>query len=178
MPRKGVVRLLAVSERSRQLFGKDGSEAVAELLENNPRRVTRQLTLFADQDDQPVARAKAKRRRTGMDLSEDAPAAQPEATTLDRVHVAMLLHAGGRTNALRALLKAEQERGPHFLRLANALSALYPRGSEEKRLLDPVWAKGNWNVPAFSRLYQITHLSRSQYRIFSRSLRRLQNTSR
>ena len=34
------------------------------------------------------------------------------------------------------LLKAEQERGPDFLRLANALSALYPKGSEEKRLLD------------------------------------------
>lgn len=48
----------------------------------------------------------------------------------------MLLQAGGRTNALRALLKAEQERGPDFLRLANALSALYPKGSEEKRLID------------------------------------------
>ncbi len=134
--RKGVVRLMAVSERSKQLFGKDGSEAVADLLEKDPLAVTRQLTLFADQEDQPVARTKARRRRTGMDLSEDAPAAQPEATTLDRVHAAMLLQAGGRTNALRNLLKAEQERGPYFLRLANALSALYPKGSEEKRLLD------------------------------------------
>ena len=35
-----------------------------------------------------------------------------------------------------ALLKAEQERGPDFLRLGNALTALYPKGSEEKRLLD------------------------------------------
>jgi len=59
-----------------------------------------------------------------------------EATTLDRVHAAMLLQAGGRANALRALLKAEVERGPDFLRLANALSALYPKDSEEKRLLD------------------------------------------
>jgi len=59
-----------------------------------------------------------------------------EATTLDRVHAAMLLQAGGQSNALRALLKAEIERGPYFLRLANALSALYPKGSEEKRLLD------------------------------------------
>ncbi len=38
--------------------------------------------------------------------------------------------------APRALLKAEQECGPDFLRLANALSALYPKDSEEKRLLD------------------------------------------
>jgi hypothetical protein len=59
-----------------------------------------------------------------------------ETTTLDRVHAAMLLQSSGQTNALRALLKAEQERGPDFLRLANALSALYPKDSEEKRLLD------------------------------------------
>ena len=58
------------------------------------------------------------------------------ATTLDRVHAAMLLQASGRTEALRNLLRSEQDRGPDFLRLANALSALYPRGSEEKRLLD------------------------------------------
>lgn len=31
---------------------------------------------------------------------------------------------------------AEQVRGSNFLRLANALSALYPREGEEKRLLD------------------------------------------
>ena len=58
------------------------------------------------------------------------------ATTLDRVHAAMLLQASGRSQALRNLLRAEQERGPDFLRLANALTALYPRGSDEKRLLD------------------------------------------
>ncbi len=48
----------------------------------------------------------------------------------------MLLQRSGQTNALRALLQAEQNGGPDFLRLANALSALYPRESEEKRLLD------------------------------------------
>ncbi len=50
--------------------------------------------------------------------------------------MAMLLQAGSQANALRTLLKEEQQRGPDFLRLANALSALYPKGSEEKRLLD------------------------------------------
>ena len=36
------------------------------------------------------------------------------------------------------MLVTEQERSPDFLRLANALSALYPQtqGCEEKRLLD------------------------------------------
>ena len=58
------------------------------------------------------------------------------ATPPDRVHAAMLLQKSGQSNALRNLLKAEKDRGPDFLRLANALSALYPRESEEKRLLD------------------------------------------
>lgn len=55
---------------------------------------------------------------------------------MDRMHAAMFLQKSGRANALRALLKAEQERGAGFLRLANALSVLYPRRSEEKGLLD------------------------------------------
>jgi len=63
-----------------------------------------------------------------VEVSDQSLAAAREATTLDRVHAAMLLQASGRTNALRALLKAEQERGSDFLRLANALSALYPKG--------------------------------------------------
>jgi len=48
----------------------------------------------------------------------------------------MLLQANGASNALRSMLEEEQKRGPDFLRLANALSALYPKTSEEKRLLD------------------------------------------
>ena len=65
----------------------------------------------------------------------------PADQILDRVHAAMLLQASGRANALRALLETEQERGLDFLRLANALSALYPsalypKDSEERRLLD------------------------------------------
>ena len=35
-----------------------------------------------------------------------------------------------------SLLQSEIERGPDFLRLANALSALYPKDSDEKRLPD------------------------------------------
>jgi putative DNA methylase len=50
----------------------------------------------------------------------------------------MLLQASGRANAFRALLKAGHDRSPDFLRLANALSTLYPKESEEKRLLDPM----------------------------------------
>ena len=86
----------------------------------------------------PVIRGRGRIRGTrgNVDVCDESLAAAREATTLDRVHAAMLLQAGDRTNALRALLKAERERGPDFLRLANAFSALYPKGNEEKRLLD------------------------------------------
>lgn len=47
----------------------------------------------------------------------------------DRVPAAMLLQESGHTNALRRPISAEEDRGPEFLCLANALSALYPRGS-------------------------------------------------
>jgi putative DNA methylase len=47
----------------------------------------------------------------------------------------MLLQASGQATALRAMLEAETQRGPDFLRIANALSALYPKDSEEKRCL-------------------------------------------
>ena len=57
-------------------------------------------------------------------------------TVLDRVHAALLWQASGQATELRKLIGVEQESGPQFLRLANALSALYPRGREEKRLLD------------------------------------------
>src|SRR4029077_17051521 len=94
--------------------------------------------LFPDMEA-PKVRGRGVRgrgKREVLDVSDESLAAAREPTPLDRVHAAMLLQAGGRANALRALLKAEQERGPDFLRLANALSALYPKGSEEKRLLD------------------------------------------
>ena len=48
----------------------------------------------------------------------------------------MPLQVGGHANASRTLTGAEQGRGPDFLRLANAFSALYPRPSQGKRLLD------------------------------------------
>jgi hypothetical protein len=43
---------------------------------------------------------------------------------------------GHPADAMRRGPAADARRGPDFLRLANALSALYPRDSEEKRLLD------------------------------------------
>ncbi|TVR84791.1 MAG: DUF1156 domain-containing protein [Rhodospirillales bacterium] len=139
--KKGVVRLLPIAERAKQLFGEDGGQAVATRLELGTTAGANPLQgmLFPEMEADPKVRGRAARGKSGrlaVDISDESLTAAREATTLDRVHAAMLLQAGGRTNALRALLKAEQERSPDFLRLANALSALYPRGSEEKRLLD------------------------------------------
>jgi putative DNA methylase len=139
--KKGVVRLLPIGERARQLFGEDGAQAVAARLEleTSLGPTPLQGMLFPEMETTPRIRGRGPRGRSGrmgVEVSDKSFAAALEATTLDRVHAAMLLQAGGRTNALRALLKAEDERGPDFLRLANALSALYPKGSEEKRLLD------------------------------------------
>ena len=128
---KGVVRLIPVRQRGKQLFGEAGTDVLADGLETaaayNP-----QLSLFPDAA--PEVRGRGRRHGAGGEL--DDLDASSNATTLDRIHAAMLLQGSGRTQALRALLQAEQERGPDFLRLANALSALYPRGSDEKRLLD------------------------------------------
>ena len=63
--------------------------------------------------------------RSYLILDGDAELQTIDATTLDRVHADMPLQASGHANALRTLTGAEQDRGPHFLRLANALSALY-----------------------------------------------------
>jgi adenine-specific DNA methylase len=139
--KKGVVRLLPVAERAGQLFGEHGAQAVAARLEQDTTaRDPLQGMLFPEMQSGASSairgRGQSRGKRTGTDLSDESLRAAREATTLDRVHAAMLLQAGGRTNALRTLLKSEQERSPDFLRLANALSALYPKGSEEKRLLE------------------------------------------
>ena len=130
---KGVVRLLPVAERVRDLFGKDGASAAADWTETDPGgRI--QANLFPELAAGPKLGVRRRGRKSILD--GDAELQTLDATTLDRVHEAMLLQASGHANALRKRIDAEQDRGPDFLRLANALSALYPQGCNEKRLLD------------------------------------------
>ena len=135
--KKGVVRLLPVSERGKQLFGETGMQTIATKLERGSKD-SLQMTLYPDLKEAEPPKVRGRRGRIkGSDHTSDRKMqTRWEPTTLDRVHAAMLLQASGRANALRALLESEQERGPDFLRLANALSALYPKDAEEKRLLD------------------------------------------
>jgi len=136
---KGVVRLIPVTDRARQLFGEEGAAAVAEAFESGRVR-SLQLGLFPEEEAAavPTIRGRAARRRGRA--GEPEPDRRRQPTTLDRVHAAMLFQASGQSGALRALLAEEQDRSPDFFRLANALSALYPRTSEEKRLIDAVLA--------------------------------------
>lgn len=130
---QGVVRLLPIAERAKTLFGSDGAGGTVTWIDSTP-----------DMDDQPMlfpemeaaAETGPMGRSTGDAPAVEAILESPDTTALDRVHAAMLLQAGGHANALRTLILSEQERSPDFLRLSNALSALYPRGSREKRLVD------------------------------------------
>ncbi len=139
--KKGVVRLLSIRERARVLFGREGADLVAQRIER-ARQGPVQLELLLDDSSTDIIsrvrgrRAGARAARRGAEVSDETITSRRGTTTLDRAHTAMLLQAAGHASALRALLRAELERGPDFLRLANALSALYPKYSEEKRLVD------------------------------------------
>ena len=132
---QGTVRLLPALERADQLFGAAGAAALAEEIETDAGTPP-QLELFPEPAPPPRPRVAQRRPTAGRGQDPGGEAPRRAATTLDRVHAAMLYQHSGRSHTLRALIQGEQARGPDFLRLANALSALYPNGSQEKRLLD------------------------------------------
>jgi putative DNA methylase len=136
---KGIVRLMPVGDRASQLFGEADAAAISRRIEADVK-ASRNYSFAFMQDVGAAPQIKTRGRgRKGSNRATtavpEAPAPQP-VTTLDRLHAAMLLQRGGQTNGLRAMLREETQRGPDFLRLANALSRLYPKDSEEKRLLD------------------------------------------
>ncbi len=120
-------RLLPVAERTKHLFGKDEAEA--------PRRgkkKDKQAKLFDTLDE-----VEAEIGGWG-----DKSAPQLGDTVLDRVHQAMILFAAGRGDATKRFLVDDGVgNDERFWRLANALSALYPSGGDEKRWVDGVLAR-------------------------------------
>lgn len=129
---KDVVRLLPVEKRAKELFGEEGAEAVVNLIESDA--ASSQRTLFPESDT--TLGVRSRHIGKGRYIGDDASLQTISATTLDRLHAAMLLQAWGRTQALRNLLKAEQDSARNFFDLANALATLYPAYSEEKRLIE------------------------------------------
>ncbi len=122
-------RLLPVSERTRHLFGKDEEEPTRTA---NRKKKSAQLDMFAEltgSEDAEVAWREKTVKRVGD-------------TTLDRVHQGMILFAAGRGEALkRFVVEDGVGQDGKFWRLAQALSALYPSGSDEKRWIDGVLAR-------------------------------------
>ncbi|MGA1976193.1 MAG: DUF1156 domain-containing protein [Conexivisphaerales archaeon] len=63
-------------------------------------------------------------------------------TTLDRLHQAMLLFGEGKSEALkRFLVDEEVGKNDRFWRLANALVALYPKNTDDRRWVEGVLAR-------------------------------------
>ena len=121
-------RLLPVSDRTAYLFGKDQAEA--------PRRKARrravQRSLFEELDE-----VQEEDGQWG-----DKSVSKVGQTSLDRVHQSMILFAAGRSEAMRRFLVEDGVgRDGRFWTLAQALSALYPSGSDEKRWVDGILAR-------------------------------------
>lgn len=124
-------RLLSVEERARYLFGKI-DEPVA--VKKKPKQEQPSLFELTDGFENNKPGIEPGVRQVG------APKAG--ATILDRVHQGMLLFATGRADALKRFL-VEDGIGydQRFWKLAQALSALYPPASDEKRWVDGVLAR-------------------------------------
>jgi adenine-specific DNA methylase len=122
-------RLLAVAERARPLFGKEGVQSATT---RSKKKGPQQLNMF------DVAQAIDE----AGDSPGDLPAVAVGETVLDRLHQSMLLFGAGRGDALRRFLVDDGTGTDQRLwRLAQALSALYPPQSQEKRWVDGVLAR-------------------------------------
>lgn len=116
-------RLLPVEERTKHLFGIEGYK---QKVVKKKRDV--QLSIFAGTGDDELSYTpiELKVENTGK-------------TTLDRLHQAMLLFAASRSEALkRFLIEDGVGKDDNFWKLAQALNALYPQGTNERRWVEGV----------------------------------------
>ena len=122
--------LLPVSKRTEYLFGKG---EITPQRSSGRRNKTQQADLFAElMVREPEVEYFRQEKTVG----------NPGETLLDRVHQSMILFATGRSEALkRFLLEDGVGQEPGLWELSQALSALYPGGSEEKRWVDGVLAR-------------------------------------
>jgi len=125
----GKARLLPVAERTKYLFGKDSAAPAT----TRRKKKSKQKSLFAELDEIEAAESSATGELAG---------ASPGSTALDRVHQAMILFGAGRGEAMKRFLVEEGVGADvRFWKLAQSLSALYPRGTDEKRWVDGVLAR-------------------------------------
>ena len=120
-------RLLSVAERARFLFGKQEEE-----IPRQRRRKKPQLALF---DGGKVEDEGKSELRGDFTLKLGS-------TVLDHVHQSMILFGAGRSEALKRFLVEEGVgRDQRLWRLAQALAALYPSGTDERRWVEGVLAR-------------------------------------
>ena len=120
-------RLLPVAERTKALFGKEGTESPSE-----KRKKSAQLSL-------PGLLEELEQEDSGWTLQN---AAKPGSTILDRLHQAMILFAAGRGEGLRHFLVDDGVgKDQKFWSLAQSLCALYPSGTDERRWSEGVLAR-------------------------------------
>jgi hypothetical protein len=122
--------LLSAGARTRFLFGAEG----ADVRVGRHGKAQEQLTLDVSHELKDLDE---ERSGWASDLST-----RPGTTILDQLHQAMILFGASRGEALRRFLVEDGiGQNSHFWRLAQALSALYPAGTDEKRWVDGVLAR-------------------------------------
>ncbi|MEK6557378.1 MAG: DUF1156 domain-containing protein, partial [Candidatus Margulisiibacteriota bacterium] len=119
-------KLLSVEERTAYLFGKQST------MDQKPKKKEQvQLSLFdvLEENEADPEWSLEKTFKQGK-------------TQLDKVHQSMILFAANRGEALKAFIVKEGiGKNPAFWNLAQSLSALYPKDSQEKRWVDGVLAR-------------------------------------
>lgn len=120
-------RLLPVSERARYLFGKNEGAAPTKR-KGKPKQLSL-LDVLGETGEEESGWGE----KTGSRLGN---------TVLDRIHQSMILFAASRSEALKRFLVTDGAgQDQRFWRLAQALSALYPKGTDERRWVEGVLAR-------------------------------------
>ena len=120
-------RLFPVSERARHLFGKDEGAAPTKRM-GKPKQLSL-LDVLGATDGAEGGWGEKHASKLGI-------------TVLDRIHQSLILFAAGRGEALKRFLVDEGVgQDQRFWRLSQALSALYPKGTDERRWVEGVLAR-------------------------------------
>lgn len=120
-------RLLPVAERARHLFGREEGAAPTKR-KGKPKQLSL-LDLVGEGDESEGTWGEKSGSRIGT-------------TVLDRIHQSMILFAAGRGEAVKRFLVSDGVgQDQRFWRLAQALSALYPKGTDERRWVEGVLAR-------------------------------------
>ncbi|MGH9436323.1 MAG: DUF1156 domain-containing protein [Terriglobia bacterium] len=120
-------RLIPLPERARHLFGKNEGTAPTKR-KGKPKQLSLLEALNESDEDE-----------SGV---QDKNVSRLGASVLDRIHQSMILFGAGRGEALKRFLVTDGAgQDQRFWRLAQALSALYPKGTDERRWVEGVLAR-------------------------------------